>query len=265
MEAHKKPNAQQPFGEIGGLVELTFFIISSFRQKILCFKVPNLAKRQDVIGYFKKPQRIMTDLKKEYKVKLLNAILVQNRLIDNSKYFDNITKEAFLNLGNYWIERIGKESFTLTQLKSITSDILTFWKESIGIDTELFWIELKKNNIDFERKDEINFALAKGRFRRVDIGIGARKDWAVIKDFDSIKQRFLIDEIEKISLIIEKDEKIRTEILKKCLRKKEIPQTQYLKFGECWAYMSNCKLWDKYFSKEEVEELDNIHRNFKSK
>jgi hypothetical protein len=200
----------------------------------------------------------MTDVKSEYKEKLLITIQIQNRLVDDSKYFDNKFKEAFVNLGNCWIDRIGKESFTLTQLKSITSDILTFWKESIGIDTELFWIELEKSNIDFERKDEINFALEKNRFRRVDVGIGARNYWTVIKDFDSIRKRFSKEEIEKISLIIENDEKVRLEILKKCLRKKEIPQTQRLKYGECWAYMSQCGLLKKYFSKEEIEELHNL-------
>lgn len=207
----------------------------------------------------------MTDIKFEFKQKLLKTIEIQNKLVGNSNNFDNNTKEAFVNLGNYWIDRIGKESFTLTSLKFISNEILTYWKESIGIDTELFWTELQKNNIDFERKDELNFALDKGRFRRVEIGIGARKDWSVIKEFDSIQKRFSKENIEKVDLIIDQDEKIRLEILKKCLRKKEIPQTQYLKFGECWAYMSNCGLWDKYFSKEEAEELLNIWKSFESK
>ena len=207
----------------------------------------------------------MTDKKIEFKQKLLKAIEIQNELVGNSNNFDNNTKEAFLNLGNYWIDRIGKELFTLTSLKSIESDILTYWKESIGIDTELFWTELQKNNIDFERKDELNFALKKGRFRRVEIGIGARKDWSVIKEFDSIQKRFSKENIKKVDLIIDKDEKIRLEILRKCLQKKGIPQTQYLKFGECWAYMSNCEIWDKYFSKEEIEELLNIWKSFESK
>jgi hypothetical protein len=207
----------------------------------------------------------MTDIKTEFKYKLLKTIEIQNGLVDDFNLFDIKTKEAVINHGNYWTERLSKESFTLTQLKSIANEILTSWKESIGIATEMFWTELQKNNIEFERKDELNFALEKGRFKRVDIGMGARKDWSVIKEFDSIQKRFSKEDIEKIDLIINKDEKTRLEILRKCLRKKEIPQTQYLKFGECWAYMSNCGLWDKYFSKEEVEELLNIWKNFASK
>ena len=207
----------------------------------------------------------MTDLKIELKHKLLKTIEIQNKLVGNSNNFDNNTEEAFVNLGNYWIDRIGKESFTLTSIKSIASEILTYWKESIGMDTELFWTELQKNNIDFERKDELNFALEKGRFRRVDIGIGARKDWSVIKEFDSIQKRFSKEDIEKIDLIIDQDEKTRHEILRKCLRNNKITQTQYLKFGECWAYISNCELWDRYFNKDEVEELLNIWKKFESK
>lgn len=207
----------------------------------------------------------MTDTKLEYKEQLLRTIQIQNDLLNDFDLFDPKTKEAIINLGLYWTARLDSEHFTLTQLKSITNDILTMWKETIGIATELFWTELKKNNIDFERKDELNFALQKGRFRRVGIGMGARKDWNVIKDFDSIKGRFSNDEIEKISKIIDLDEKTRLEILKKCLRKKEIPQTQYLKFGECMAYMSNCGLWDKYFAKTEVNELYDIWNKFESK
>ena len=200
----------------------------------------------------------MTDTKSEYRNQLLRTIQIQNDLLNDFDLFDPRTKVAIINLGIYWTERLKNEHFTLTQLKSITNDILTMWKETIGIATEMFWSELKKNNIDFERKDELNFTLQKGRFRRVDIGMGAKKDWNVIKDFDSIKNRFSKDEIEKITNIIDLDEKTRLEILKKCLRKKEIPQSQYLKFGECMAYMSNCGLWDKYFAKTEVKELYDI-------
>jgi len=200
----------------------------------------------------------MTDTKSEYRDQLLRTIQIQNDLLNDFDLFDPRTKEAIINLGIYWTERLKSEHFTLTQLKSITNDILTMWKETIGIATEMFWSELKKNNIDFERKDELNFALQKGRFRRVDIGMGAKKDWNVIKDFDSIKNRFSEDEIEKITNIIDLDEKTRLEILKKCLSKKEIPQSQYHKFEECMAYMSNCGLWDKYFAKTEVKELYDI-------
>lgn len=200
----------------------------------------------------------MKEIKSAYKEKLFRTIQIQNDLLNDFDLFDLKTKEAIIDQGNYWTERLNTDDFTLTQLKSITNDILTMWKESIGIATEMFWNELKKNNIDFERKDELNFALQKGRFRRVDIGIGAKKDWNVIKEFDSVKNRFSKEEIEKISNIIDLDEKSRLEILKKCLRKKEIPQTQYRKFGECMAYMSNCGLWDKYFTKTEVKELYDV-------
>lgn len=205
----------------------------------------------------------MTDKKSEYKNQLVRTIHIQNDLVNNGDLFDPKTKEALVNQGNYWSDRLSNESFSLTQLKFVSSNILTLWKESVGIATEMFWVELKKNNIDFERKDELNFALQKGRFRRVDVGMAARKDWSVMKEFDAITNRFTKDEIEKISDIIESDEKTRLELLKRCLRKKEIPQTQYLKFGDSMAYMSHCGLLNKHFNEIEVDELYDIWNNFK--
>ncbi|WP_033417670.1 hypothetical protein [Cytophaga aurantiaca] len=216
----------------------------------------------EISANFELMNTFMADTKNGHKGKLLKIIAIQNKLVNDSKHFDNKTKEAFVNLGNYWNDRIEKESFTFTQLKSIANNILTYWQESIGIETELFWIELQKNNIEFERNDELNFALNKSRFRRVDIGIGARKDWSIIKDFDSIKARFTSAEIEKIDFIIQQDEKKRVEILNKCLKANKIPQSQYLKFGECWAYITNCELWEKYFNKDEVEKLYTVWTNF---
>ncbi len=207
----------------------------------------------------------MTNPKIEYTIKLLKTIEIQKTIVEDSKSLDSRTKEAIINLGSYWKNRIEKEHFSVTDLKSIASDILTSWKESISIDTELFWIILKKNDIDFERKDELIFALNKGRFRRVDIGMSARKDWSKIRDFKSIIERFSRTEIESIDEIIHEDGNKRLEVLTKCLKKNEIPQTQYLKFGECMAYFSYCDLFDKYFSKKEVEKLNEIWRDFKSK
>ena len=99
----------------------------------------------------------------------------------------------------------------------------------------------------------------------IDQGMDARKHWSELKKRKEITDKYSRTEIEKIETIIADDENRRLEILKKCLRKNEIPQTQYLKFGECMAYMNNCGLWDKYFSKEEVQQLYNIWTNFKSK
>ena len=150
-------------------------------------------------------------------------------------------------------------------LNSLKSEFLTYWNESIHPDTERFWKELKSNKIDYERKEPIRFALEKNRFRRVDQGIDARKHWSVLKSTKEVQEKFSKAEIEKIDNIIAEDENRRLEILKKCLRKKKIPQSQYLKFGECMAYIDNCRLWGKYFTQKEVEELYDIWGNFQSK
>jgi len=150
-------------------------------------------------------------------------------------------------------------------LNSLKSGLLTYWNESINPDTENFWTELKVKGIDYERKEPLKFALEKNQIRRVDQGMDARKHWSELKKRKEITDKFTRTEIEKTETIITVDENRRLEILKKCLRKNEIPQTQYLKFGECMAYMNNCGLWNKYFNKEEVQQLYNIWTNFKSK
>ena len=146
----------------------------------------------------------------------------------------------------------------------MTSELLVYWNESIKPDTEAFWAELRKNNIDFERKEPLKFALTKKRFRTVEQGMDARNYWTKLKSQNSITESFTKTEIQEIDDIVAEDEKRRLEILKKCLNKKTIPQSQYLKFGECMAYFANCRLFDKYFTSGQVEELYDIWKNFKS-
>lgn len=198
--------------------------------------------------------------------KLILITRINDKVVDRSTIMDKKTKEAFKNLSKKIRDLIEKEpkmnSYGLNSLKSV---LLTYWNESINPDTESFWTELKDNGIDYERKEPLKFALAKKQFRRVDQGIDARKHWSELKKRKEITNKYSRTEIEEIEAIIAADENRRLEILKKCLRKNEIPQTQYLKFGECMAYLNNCGLWDKYFIKEEVQQLYDIWTNFKSK
>ncbi|TDO73651.1 hypothetical protein EV143_105249 [Flavobacterium chryseum] len=215
----------------------------------------------------------MNNLRTNYIEKLLKTIEIQRMILNNSRLFDKKSKEqsnnfilegsSDFNLENIILEMLAKEDLTLTQLKSTCKMLLTFWNEGIGVNVELFWAELKKHNIDFERNDELKFALNKNRFRRVDQGFGARIDWNQMKNMESVKDRFSVPEIEQIDKIIEEDENKRVGILKKCLLKKQIPKSQYLKFGECWAYLSYCNLFEKYFDQEQKDELYGIWVNFK--
>jgi len=198
--------------------------------------------------------------------KLALTTKINDKIIGSSVIMDDNTKEAFLNLSKYTRDFLEKEpKMNSYRLNSLKIGLLTYWNESINTDTEKFWAELKAQNIDYERKQPLRFALDKNRFRRVDQGMDARKHWTELKKLKEIKDNYTTSEIEQIENIISEDEKRRLGILKKCLIKKEIPQSQYLKFGECWAYMSNCELWDRYFNKDEVEELLNIWKSFENK
>jgi hypothetical protein len=201
-----------------------------------------------------------------YREKLIQATQIHDNLVDISNVFDEQTKQVFKTLSKYIRDFLNNNPKANSyQLRTLTNELLIYWNESIKPDTEVFWTELRRNKIDFERKEPLRFALTKNRFRTVELGMDARNYWIYLKTQATITDNFTKTEIEKIDNIIIDDEKKRFDVLKKCLNKKAIPQTQYLKFGECMAYFANCRLFDKYFTTGQVEELYNIWTNFKSK
>ena len=194
--------------------------------------------------------------------KLLLTTIIIDKVVDSSNIMDDKTKEAFKNLSNYTKDFLEREpKMNSYGLNSLKSGLLTYWNESINPDTEIFWKELKRKGIDYERIEPLRFALIKNRFKRVDQGIEARKHWAELKKLKEVNGKFTKTEIEQIGNIIIGDEKRRLEILKRCLVKNEIPNTQYLIFGESMAYMNHCELWNCYFNKVEVEKLYDIWKN----
>jgi hypothetical protein len=182
----------------------------------------------------------MKPLVEEFKIKFLKAIEIQDKIVANSLVFTDIHKQALLSYSKSIVDTItpstGKKNYTLTQLKSFTSEFLTFWNETVSVDCESLWMQLQENNIDFERKEPLRYALAKNRFIRVDVGISARNSWGDLRKMDSIINRYSIDEIARIDEIIKEDEKKRLAVLNSCLANKKIPNSKYLKFGECMAY-----------------------------
>jgi len=199
---------------------------------------------------------------------ILKTIEIHDKIVAESAELDDKSKRAMLNFSSYTkrlltTQEIGRK-LNSYQRKSATSEFLNYWNYSISPDTEKFWEAIKANGITIERKDPFRFALEKNRFIRVELGIGARKYWTKLKTLKAITDRFSETEISKIGEIITEDENKRIGILKKCLAKKNIPKSQYLKFGECWAYFTNTGLFPKYMSKKEVNELYVIWKNFKS-
>lgn len=194
--------------------------------------------------------------------KLILAIKICDKVVDSSTIMNDNTKQAFKNLSKYTKDIVEREpKMNSYGINSLKNGLLTYWNESINPDTEIFWRELRRDKIDYERNEPLRFALDKNRFKRVDQGMDARKHWAELKALKEIKDNFTKTEIGQIENIIIGDEKRRLEILKRVLRNNEIPKTQYLIFGESMAYMSHCELWNNYFSKVEVEQLYNIWKN----
>jgi len=110
----------------------------------------------------------------KYRTQLLTTLETQNRFVTNYHYFDKTTNDSFIAHSER-IKRFIDSNLTLTQLKLMTRDLLTLWKEGIGTNSEIFWTELENNNIESDMKGKLNFALSKGGFRGVDRKITARK------------------------------------------------------------------------------------------
>ncbi len=200
--------------------------------------------------------------------KILKTVEIHERIVRKSTEIDNATKPYFLELSKFTKECLTNESkvskLNSSQIKSLENELLIYWNETISLETEKFWTEIVTEKLDVQRKEPLKFALDKNRFRNVEQGIGARKHWNEIKTIESVKDKFSITDILKIDQIIAEDENKRIGILKKCLAKRVIPKSQYLKFGECMAYFTNCGLFNKYMTEKEVDELHEIWRNFKS-
>ena len=199
---------------------------------------------------------------------ILRTVEIHEKIVNESTEMENDTKSHFLNLSeftkNCLNDKSKTEKFNSYQINSLKNELLIYWNETISVETEKFWTEVKNEKLNLERKEPLKFALSKNRFRNVEQGIGARKYWNSLKSLKSIKKEYLDLEIKKIDEIIVEDENKRIGILKKCLAKKNIPKSQYLKFGECMAYFANCGLFEKYLTEKEVTELYTIWKNFKS-
>lgn len=199
-----------------------------------------------------------------HREKLWLTTEIHDNFVDLSTVLNEQTKQAFKTQSKFIRDFLtNNPKINSYQLRTLASELLTYWNESIKPDTEAFWTELRKNDIDFERKEPLKYALTKGRFKNVEQGMDANIYWIKLKNEKSIIDKFTQIEIKEIDNIIAVDEKRRYDILKKCLSKNAIPQTQYLKFGECVAYFANCHLFEKYFTTEQVEALYEIWENFK--
>lgn len=196
------------------------------------------------------------------KEKLIRLTEIIDKVVDASTVLDEQTRVGLKGLSLYARNVIARTpKLNASQVKTLTNELLSYWNRNIRVEIENFWTELMNNDIHLERFNPLRFALEKKRFSSVELGIDARNNWDELKKADSLQSAFSPEEIAQIDEIIANDEKKRLALLKKCLRKKEIPKSQYLKFGESMAYFVNCHLFEKYFTEEEVKELYELWKN----
>jgi len=194
------------------------------------------------------------------------AIQIGAQIMAASKTFDEEAKKAFKKHDSWNLEILDEAvtngKLSSAELKSLTDSYFILWNEGIGLDMEAFWHQLQSKSIDFTRKDPVRSALLKGRFQSVHQAMAARKDWETLKNSNLLKSRLSPAEMDGFEELIQKDESTRVDLLKKCLNKKKIPKSQYLRFGDSMAYMEHCDLFERYFTQNEYDELHAIWNNF---
>lgn len=165
-------------------------------------------------------------------------------------------------------ESIEQKDLTMYALNSFVNGTLIYWNESIGVSIELFWQQVHLKNLPYIRKDPLAFALEKGRFRNVHQGRDARYNWKDLIDAKLLLSRYSEEEIARLDQIIKNDEANRVSLLKKCIKNNKVPGSQYLRFGDSVAYLTDGKLLDdgaykgtlleSHFTEPEIRILDAI-------
>lgn len=188
---------------------------------------------------------------------LLKAFEISEKIFDESKSVDKQVKETIQLLNDYskfFIETaLKKDKLTSYEVKSIESEFFNYWNNTINEEVEFFWEEIAKFDLPFLRKSALRELLTKGRFRQVEQWIDLYNNYQNIKESGFLYRQFKKEGIVEINNLIEKEEKNRFKIVNSCLKKKRIPFSQYLKFGESMAFLERCGLTRKYFSDEEKE------------
>ena len=126
--------------------------------------------------------------------------------MSDSEIVDERTKEAFKNQDIWNVktinESIAKKDLSSAGLKSLTDGYFTFWNESAGLDIEKFWDCLEKKPFEITRKDPLQFALKKDRFRNVHQAMSVRKDWGRLKESKLLRNRLSSEAIQQLDKIV---------------------------------------------------------------
>lgn len=143
---------------------------------------------------------------------LLKAFEISEKIFDESKSVDKQIKVTFQALNDYskcFIETaLKKDKLTSNEVKSIESEYFNYWNNTINEDAEIFWEEITKINLPFQRKSALRELLTKGRFRQVEQWIELYTNFQNIKDSGFLYRQFKKEEVEELNSLIENEEKI---------------------------------------------------------
>lgn len=190
---------------------------------------------------------------------LLKAIAISNQIFTKTNHLDPQIKSVYTFLNNYtqnYLESgIQNDQLTAYEVKSGEGEFFKYWNNSLNQDVEIFWQEVLKNNLPYQRKSIVRQVLSKGKLRNVEQWI------ELVNNFDDVHQagflhtQFTTKKIQKVKDLIEAEKLKRFEIVNSCYQKRKIPFSRYLKFGESMVLLERCNLTMKYFTADEREEI----------
>ncbi|WP_162051348.1 hypothetical protein [Pontibacter pamirensis] len=131
---------------------------------------------------------------------LAKTVDIADKIVRNSQAIPEENKIHFLK----WGQQVKHMALNpepqyryVVSLKYLENDFLTFWNESSGEEIDVFWIELSKEGINFQRTDTIKTVLKRNRIKS-------------IHEYDNIKDAIVVAEQTGR---INKDQAIQLDVL----------------------------------------------------
>ena len=109
--------------------------------------------------------------KKTYEEKtgdLIRLTCIADVIVQHSSSMDPFHKERMLDwskLIKNLVQHPEPQHKNVKSVQSLENDFLTWWNEGYGSEVELFWMELKKAGLNYERRDILKEVLKRKKIR----------------------------------------------------------------------------------------------------
>lgn len=208
---------------------------------------------------------------KRNKVKsLIELCSISKRCFKESKLLKPEVKSAWIAQIEYseifLNKAVNGEKLNAYQKKALEQGLLEYWNDNINYEVEIFWKELSKANLSFERKKTFEAIISKRRFKNVEQAIDIYNEMKS-KPIQNIEDEELALKLSKLYEVVIVDRDKRIKQLKKWIRNENVSFSDGLKFGENYAYIIRTGLLDEIFSQKDkgIIEMLSEKRKFPAK